>query len=167
MTTELARLIEALDAFEGTIPLDALQRMLESTRITRADLEPHLVFCDECYQRNLVRETDTYHLYAMCWSGGQASPIHDHAGSACGLKVIDGEAFETIFEHTDAGRLRPHAACRKPAGHVCVSYDGDTHRFGNASRETCMISLHVYTPPLQGYQIFDDDLVESSETSRV
>ncbi|KAI7902607.1 RmlC-like cupin domain-containing protein [Cokeromyces recurvatus] len=50
------------------------------------------------YTRNLVDDGNgKFNLMILAWSKGQKSPIHDHAGSHCVMKVLDGELKETLF----------------------------------------------------------------------
>ncbi len=39
-----------------------------------------------------------YNLLLLCWGQQQASPIHDHAGAHCILKVMDGQLTETRYD---------------------------------------------------------------------
>ena len=40
------------------------------------------------YTRNLVAATDDFDLILLCWNPGRQSPIHDHSGSHCHMKVV-------------------------------------------------------------------------------
>ena len=37
----------------------------------------------------------------LCWGRGQASCIHDHAGSHCFMKILDGELMESLFPYPE------------------------------------------------------------------
>ena len=41
------------------------------------------------YTRNLVASSDQFDLLLLCWNPGKQSPIHDHSGSHCHMKVIE------------------------------------------------------------------------------
>lgn len=43
-----------------------------------------------------------FNLIVLAWTEGQGSPIHDHAGSHCVMKVLDGQLSETIYEWPDS-----------------------------------------------------------------
>jgi cysteine dioxygenase len=157
----MQRFFDVLDRYADRVPLDVLRSELEALDITRHDLQPFVAFGDDGYQRKLMRETSGYQAFCLCWRGGQHSPIHDHAGSGCGLKVIEGEGAETVYQHGTDGRLHPSPARRAPRGMVCVSFDTDTHRFGNANDDADrpLITLHIYSPPMLDYRIFEDEQV--------
>ena len=90
-----------------------------------------------------------YHALALCWRSGQRSPIHNHAGSVCGVKVLTGIATETKFERSPCGQLKPTTTGDLPAGGACVSFDSDTHQVSNLQPHgTDLVTMHVYFPPL-------------------
>ncbi|KAI7882054.1 cysteine dioxygenase type I [Lichtheimia hyalospora FSU 10163] len=50
------------------------------------------------YTRNLIDDGNgKFNLMILAWSKGQQSPIHNHAGSHCIMKVLDGELSETQY----------------------------------------------------------------------
>ncbi|KAJ3140067.1 hypothetical protein HK100_010810 [Physocladia obscura] len=50
------------------------------------------------YTRNLVDAGNgRFNLMILCWPAGVASPIHDHAGSHCLMKIMEGELKETRY----------------------------------------------------------------------
>src|SRR2546421_42096 len=87
------------------IPLHVLTSGLKRLQIERSEIEAFAQFSSERYRRNLMHASPAYHALILCWRSGQVSPIHDHRGSACAVRVISGEATETTFEMTDEGRL--------------------------------------------------------------
>ena len=77
------------------------------------------------------------------------SPIHDHAGSTCGLRILRGTATETVFERSPSGLIKP--ACSKDyrQGDVSVSADNYIHQVSNLQAQgEDLVTLHVYSPPL-------------------
>ena len=51
----------------------------------------HLITLCDRYTRNLVGENDQFNLILLCWSEGNASSIHDHTGSECIMKCLQGK----------------------------------------------------------------------------
>ena len=45
-----------------------------------------------------------YQAWVMCWRNGQRSPIHDHKGSSCAVRVLRGTLTETLFAFAPNGR---------------------------------------------------------------
>ena len=87
---DLARLVEELSRFD--IDLD--------------DLSQYLHFAESGYKRNLVRAGAGYQAWLLCWKNGQRSPIHDHSGSACVVRVLRGTLTETLFERAPTATSR-------------------------------------------------------------
>ena len=51
------------------------------------------------YTRNLVDEGNgKFNVMALCWGEGHGSSVHDHSGSDCFVKVLDGQLQETLFD---------------------------------------------------------------------
>ena len=90
----------------------------------------------------------------MCWLPGQLSPVHDHGGSACGVRVIQGAATETLYTIADDGFADPVSRRVFHAGDVVCAADEDVHTLGNLlipGREpwpVALVTVHVYAPAL-------------------
>ena len=52
----------------------------------------------------------------LCWKNGQRSPIHDHTGSSCGVRVLRGTLTETLFELAPNGHVKAVARADFAAG---------------------------------------------------
>ncbi|MBW7906842.1 MAG: cysteine dioxygenase family protein [Phycisphaerae bacterium] len=159
MSPVLHDLFAALDQQGECIPLDFLRRMLEEAPLSLEDLAPWLRFGRESYQRNLIHQGPGYHALALCWRSGQRSPIHDHRGSACGLRVVSGVMSETVFDRTPEGHIYPTHTHVVRAGQVCATYDMDIHQVSNLQPPgRDLVTLHIYSPPLLvmgTYSLFD------------
>src|SRR5215471_21362697 len=95
------RWFRELDAYRDRIPLNVLTDGLKRLRLDWETLGPFVQFSQERYRRNLMHAGPAYHALVLCWSNGQRSPIHDHRGSACAVRVLRGQATETVFEMTE------------------------------------------------------------------
>jgi cysteine dioxygenase len=97
MQLTLEEFCAELDAYAERIPLNVLTNGLKRLRVDLAALEKYVQFSPERYRRNLFRAGPAYHALVLCWRNGQRSPIYDHRGSSCGVRVLRGEATETVF----------------------------------------------------------------------
>ena len=86
-----------LDRAAGPLPLPVILDWFADTPITLDDLAAYLIFRPERYVRNLLHAGPAYQALVLCWRNGQRSPIHNHRGSNCGVKVFRGVATETVF----------------------------------------------------------------------
>lgn len=93
----LEQFLTGLDSYRSKIPLDALMHGLSELQIDFGILEKFARFSPERYRRNLLRNGRAYHTLLLCWRSGQRSPIHDHRGSACAVRVLRGEDDRNHF----------------------------------------------------------------------
>src|ERR1043166_6120678 len=149
MQLRLEQFCAELDAYAGRIPLKVLTNGLQRLHIDFPALEKFVQFSPERYRRNLFRAGPAYHALILCWRAGQRSPIHDHRGSSCGVRVLRGTCTETIFQRTSEGHIFPTRTRELPEGFCCGSQDADIHQISNLMPEgNDLITLHVYSPPL-------------------
>src|SRR4030095_857533 len=96
-----------------------------------------------------------YEVLVICWQSGQRSPIHNHAQSTCGLKVLTGICTETIFHSSPCGQVVARGSTQLAAGSVTASQDTDTHQVSNLEPAgQNLVTLHIYSPPLRSMQRF-------------
>ncbi|GAB5588017.1 hypothetical protein Unana1_02917 [Umbelopsis nana] len=162
--------------------------LMESYSSNAEDWEQYAMFDhSRAYTRNLVDDGNgKFNLMILAWSKGQQSPIHDHAGSHCVMKILDGNLTESLFEwpamteqenaepandeSCDITSARKHDCCPKTG--VCLTKQRETvygadqvtyvhdkiglHRIANPSYERGAVSLHLYTPPYETCKTFEE-----------
>lgn len=138
-----------MDGLTGSAEIHKIEALLREANVTREELVVACKFDDVTYARNELAKSEKYQLLVICWKGGQSSPIHDHYGSLCGVRVIDGEATETIFEEAGPGMARPISSRIYQTDEVCVTSDRDIHLITNEQPDQDLVTLHLYTPPLK------------------
>jgi cysteine dioxygenase len=149
MARSLEDLFRYLDALQDRAPLEQLKAELAGLAVDLEEVAAHVRFSERTYRRNLVRASDWYNLWVLCWRNGQRSPIHDHRGSSCGLRVLDGMMTETLFEFAPNGHVKPLFSRDLPPGSVVGSEDTDLHQVSNLQAgDAHLVTLHVYSPPL-------------------
>lgn len=149
MSAKLDTLFDYLDGLKGRPMMDVLAHKVGQLDLRREDYAGWVKFSEHHYQRNLVRAGTWYHLWVMCWRNGQRSPIHDHTGSACAVRVLEGVATITGFARAGNGHVKATGSEDLSAGSVVTSSDDDLHQISNLQPgKADLITLHVYTPPL-------------------
>jgi len=149
MVSDLERAFAALDRIDGQLPLAAILDWFEEKPLTLQDLLRYLTYNPERYVRNRVHDGPAYQALVLCWRNGQRSPIHNHRGSNCGVKVLSGVATETLFTRAPNGLVMPVASRELPQGHTCASADDDIHQVSNLQAGGAdLVTLHIYSPPL-------------------
>ena len=151
----IEQLVDWLRSFDERIDLDELKSRLDDDSISAELLADYIHFSDERYSRNLLAYGPQFYALVLCWKPGQASPIHDHRGASCGVRVIEGVATETSFE-LQGDRLVERAVTRMRAGEVCGSFDDDIHEIRNDG-EGNLVTLHIYSPYLDNINLYDRD----------
>ena len=146
-------LIGWLKGAKERIDLDDLKNRLDDDRLSAESLADYIHFSDERYSRNLLAHGPQFYALVLCWKPGQASPIHDHKGASCGVRVIQGTATETSFAW-QGDKLLPQRVTTMRAGEVCGSFDDDIHEIRNNGSEN-LVTLHVYSPYLDNINLYD------------
>ncbi len=164
MSVMLSDWLARLDRHTDVIPLDELIAELSELDISVDTVRDYIHFGQDTYQRNLMHSGPAYQALILCWRSSQRSPIHDHRGSTCGLRVLLGTATETLFKRSELGLVYPTGTRELCAGQVCGSYDSDIHQVSNLqAADQDLVTLHVYSPPLLvtgTYSLTDDRVGE-------
>ncbi|MFO1009288.1 MAG: cysteine dioxygenase family protein [Planctomycetota bacterium] len=114
-------------------------------------------FKPDAYTRNLVARNARFEMLVLCWSPGQQSPIHDHAGQHCWMGILDGVVEETQFDFpTTAGAgLRERGTRSFTRGKVAYIHDDlGLHRV-RPGPGSFGVSLHLYSRPIDTCRVFD------------
>jgi cysteine dioxygenase len=149
MARTLDELFQYLDRLQGQAPLAELTAALAETEVEIEDLIAHRRFSERTYRRNLVRAGDCYNLWVLCWRNGQRSPIHDHKGSSCAVRVLEGTLTETLFAFAANGHVKATFSRDVLPGCVVGSEDTDVHQVSNLQAgDADLVTLHIYSPPL-------------------
>ena len=149
----ISGLIEWLDGLDRRPGLSELDTRLSNLEVNMEAIEECIGYSEDGYQRNVIKKTEHYELVAICWTSGQETPIHDHVGSDCAFLILSGVSTETVYETNEEGLTSPVSSRRYEPGEVCAADEPDIHRVSNEEK-TKLINLHVYTPPLSGFNIY-------------
>jgi len=131
-------------------------KILEQIQFNPKEWEQYSKFENGHYTRNLIGYDEKFTILLLCWEKGQFSPIHDHAGSNCWVKVLQGELEETLYDLGEDGvevKLRK-STVYQPGGVTYISDLIGVHKMGNPSSSTACCSLHVYSPAYHQCHIF-------------
>lgn len=158
MAIDIDRAFAALDRISGQLPLAAILDWFNEQPLTLQHLTRYLTYNPERYVRNRVHDGPGYQALLLCWRNGQRSPIHNHRGSNCGVRVLSGVATETIFTRAPNGLVVPVTSRDLPLGHTCASADDDIHQVSNLQAGGAdLVTLHIYSPPLLRMEMFSLD----------
>lgn len=133
--------------------------------IRSVELLPHSLreigsWSEECYTRNCIYEDNNFELILLCWEAGQATPIHDHGGEECWVKIVEGSFEEIIYQENDQGELEEVLSNVSKEGDVSYMVDFmGSHSLKNLSNSKSM-SLHLYAKPIKTCRVFDEETQE-------
>ncbi|HMN95769.1 MAG TPA: hypothetical protein PKC43_05900 [Phycisphaerales bacterium] len=156
LPSQIRRLVERVERRPGTLTPDELASIVREANVRLADVMHAATESDERYTRNTLYESDRVAVVLLVWKPGQASPVHNHAGSRCAVQVLGGIASETAFELDASGTPVPVAFDRHQTGETFSGADEDIHVVANLEEET-LYTLHVYTPPLRNMRVWKDE----------
>lgn len=149
MLQGLVKMIRHMDGLTEAATTEHMADLISRANVTRQDLINACKFSDKTYARNTLAKSDWYQLLVICWRYGQGSPIHDHEGSNCAVRIVDGIATETMFEDLGNGLVEPVCTRELNADELCTANDRDIHVIENRQPDKELITLHLYSPPLQ------------------
>ncbi|KAG9327506.1 hypothetical protein KVV02_000455 [Mortierella alpina] len=166
------------------VDVDRVQKLMSNYTSNQADWAKYALFDKGRYTRNLVDDGNgKFNLMILAWPETIGSAIHDHSGSHCLMKVLDGELKETLYhwpekvvcesDHTDSGvgsdnsddeeKTSPAAAMSIKKETILkrdtVAYMHDKlglHAVANPLKTTGSVSLHLYTPPYETCKTFNE-----------
>ena len=118
------------------------------------------------YARNAIHvEADGgFSLYALVWSPGQFTPIHDH-GTWGVVGVHEGVLHEKSYIRIDGGERSATTGIELARGGVIALSPGSVtsfvpnpdhiHLTGNPDPARRVVSLHLYGRAMDGFHIYD------------
>jgi len=175
--TNLQSLVEALrqqiepvepGEFHSESHVAYITQLLKDVRINPREWQQYATFRRGRYTRTLVGFDSKFVALLLCWERSQRSPIHDHAGASCWVKMLSGSLQEVQFDRDTHGKL--HENNVRLFGANDVSYMNDTlgvHQIINPSNKDTAVSLHIYAPPFKQCNIFQPVSGEAKAVSMV
>lgn len=119
--------------------------------------DSYVSWSKESYTRNCIVNNEKFELILLCWEQGQITPIHDHGGEECWVKVINGEFREKIYKENELGELNVTKTTISKVNEVTYMKDFmGFHSLENISNKRSM-SLHLYAKPIRKCRTFDEE----------
>lgn len=163
--------------FEKDFVAKELTELINSYELKPSDWKKFVHFDPNRYTRNLItngKEGKRFGLMILGWGLNQKSPIHDHNGSHCIMRVLEGTLIETLYKQRSNsfnGISDESDASLSPEEEVeiyqktreTVLTEGETayihdqigwHRVSNPSIQVPAVSLHLYAPPIEKCRTF-------------
>ena len=129
---------------DGGLPLKQLLRMARDYEVDVAALP--IAYENQPYTRIRLHRTDEFEVMLICFAEGQTSSVHDHRGSRCVVRVVQGLALETHFHRNDDGTLRVALQQVHPVGAISGLEGDQVHQICTLD-PTGTVLLNFYSPP--------------------
>jgi cysteine dioxygenase len=159
----LNELIELLHQAFATneVNIDYVYTIMNNYKGTIKEWAPFVKFQPDRYTRNLVDAGNgKFNLMILCWAESQGSSIHNHTNSHCFMKCLQGTLIETRYAWPTINQEEPmHIISRGELKEGQVAYINDSmglHRVENPSHTETAITLHIYIPPYDHCNTFDE-----------
>jgi cysteine dioxygenase len=151
----LSRLVDVLKDDWSVINPARMQDILDQLVVMDEEAQPHALFSDKRYARNLVYKDRQFEIMIMCWHAGQRSSIHDHAGSLGGIKILQGELTESLFGRAANGMIKSLSSSDYAIEDTRVEETSLIHQISNLQAEGGKtVSVHIYIPPLVRMNVY-------------
>ncbi|XP_061116473.1 cysteine dioxygenase type 1 [Conger conger] len=143
-----------------SINVDEVKNIMEAYKSNPQEWKKYAIFDQYRYTRNLVdKGNGKFNLIVLCWGEGHGSSIHDHTDSHCFMKMLQGQLKETRYEWpADSTQTEMRMKSQSILRENECAYINDSHglhRVENFSHTEGAISLHLYSPPFDKCQTFD------------
>jgi cysteine dioxygenase len=150
----LVTAIEELKHTAREMKLPELRRFISNLKVSRQDLEPHILFTEDRYARNLVYKCKDFECLVLCWRPGQRSPIHDHANSICAVYTVEGLLSADNYRKMANSHIRADYSEDFKPGSVLTIQTTEIHQVSNLQDSAGLISLHFYLGPLENSYLY-------------
>ena len=145
----LGWLVNELDQLKNALDEPTARRLLSEAELSPAEVAPYVERRAGSYSRRCIVRRENYELLVLTWAPSQGSVAHDHSGSLCGLKVVQGRLIEQLFEQRPDGQVRKTTATQLDAGQIIVDPGVVVHALCNeADSAELLVTVHIYSPPL-------------------
>ncbi len=150
-----ASFIEQIQLVNKPLSLATIRFILENVDLQDDEIKSLASFDEDNYCRKRLFKNQHCEVLILSWLNGQRSKIHDHLNTACGVRVLKGEAIETLFETAENGYIYAAQSTHHREGSVTVSMDNDIHQISNLQADDKpLVTLHVYSPPLSQFHLY-------------
>lgn len=144
----LAWLVGELDGHGGVVDELTVRRLLAQAQLDRAEVAPYIEQRADTYARRCVVRREDYEVLVLTWCPSQGSVAHDHSGSLCGLKVVQGSMKEQLYEEAPDGRVRRTTAILLGPEEITIDPGVVVHSLANGKPDEVLVTVHIYSPPL-------------------
>ena len=147
-------LLSKLAQVSSPLPSNEIILVLKTLDLNEIEVAKYFRPNTNQYHREYILQTPFLELIAITWLPGQASAIHNHAESTCGVRVLTGDAAETLFAKVgDDEAIRIGTTVMK-TGKVFGGESPDNIHIIANDGVIPLHTIHLYSPPLAQMRTF-------------
>lgn len=143
------QLVQHIKELDHLLKREEIENLLLSLVCEPNDYQKFTGYAEPYSRISVVKsESGVAELLVMTWHSNQQSLIHDHFQSACGIRVLQGQMTETLYDLGEDNKVRQNTAKDWMEGEITSSLASlDIHKISNTD-ETTLVTLHIYSAPL-------------------
>lgn len=149
------------------VNIDYVHEIMKNYKGSMKEWAPFVKFQPNKYTRNLVDAGNgKFNLMILCWAESQGSSIHNHTNSHCFMKCLQGTLIETRYAWPETEGAPMHILANTEMKEGDVAYINDDlglHRVENPSHTDTAVTLHLYVPPYDHCNTFDERTGRTNE----
>lgn len=131
--------------------IDALMRLKAHRELLAGDLPQP----DELpYGRKVLYTSDDVEVILVHLPAHAATRIHDHGQSIGAALVLEGQLLNVIYRLVESGDALENEVHYTRSEELFLAERSQIHQMRNPYSER-VVSLHMYTPPLCGVQVYE------------
>jgi cysteine dioxygenase len=143
--------IQALREVPAGDPCDPdMIALMDRYRLLPEEIERFVVWDDEHYTRHLVYRDERFQVILLGWGVGQETPVHDHAGQTCWMRIESGrlQMSDYLWKEGTRPDLLNRETVGGPGQELHLDRCACVHRISNLEQwGERAVSLHVYSRP--------------------
>ncbi|EDL59363.1 cysteine dioxygenase [Gimesia maris] len=139
-----------LKTFSEPLKPWALLELVSQIQLTPSEWHKYLSFDPHRFCFRTIYGSANFEINIIGWRRGQFSSVHDHRGTSCCVRVLEGVLTNVDYHVGVSQELKQIRRVDLQAGEILSRNEWEIHRCGHEqSFRGDLATLHVYSPPLR------------------
>lgn len=159
----ISSFLRDLDKLESTLSTFDLKNILTDIDFDKNSFKDTLELNQNNYQRISLFKNSKIEMVIVNWSIDKTSNIHDHDQSNCAYKVLSGSLIDLNFKKNYQNEIQLDSKNIVFQNQIGISKINSIHQVRNNSSKKESISIHLYSPPLNNVNIYNEIFTERNK----
>jgi hypothetical protein len=147
---------EGMRRFEEEVDRWSCPEKQESLKEVLGHLQELLPDRRRLYWKYPIVKEEGYSIVLTLWAPGAATRPHSHSGSEARIRVLNGSLWQRNFSIEKVGGMSLGGNLYREGENI-TEERASIHRIANAVSNAWAASLHLFSPPLEGMEVYDFD----------